>query len=132
MVGVWFILALLALACVVMAIVWMQTQRRGLSDKEIASLKEVWALTEKLEDPARRIIEADKILHTCLKMHGFTGSLGDALKKAGPRFTDENAVWHAHKLRNRIAHEINHQVSEEEALRAMNAFRRALKDLGMK
>ena len=66
-----------------------------------------------------------------LKKHGFEGSLGEKLKKAGPRFNDLNAVWSAHKLRNRIAHELS-EINKEEAKRALKQFKRALNDLGAK
>ncbi|EKD64900.1 MAG: hypothetical protein ACD_50C00256G0002 [uncultured bacterium] len=47
-------------------------------------------------------------------------------------FSDLNGVWFAHKLRNKIAHELDSRVSMGEAKRALAAFKRAFVDLGVK
>ena len=78
------------------------------------------------------IIEADKLLDFALKKYGYSGSLGEKLKKAGKLFSDENGVWVAHKMRNKLAHEINFQPSEFEFRSALESFRRALLDLKIK
>ena len=47
------------------------------------------------------VIEADKLLDKALMEIGVPGkTMGDRLKRSGGRFTDVNAVWRAHKLRN--------------------------------
>lgn len=80
------------------------SRRRRLTSFHSAKLKQLWAQMETNPNPAMKVIEADKILDQALKYLGFEGSLGDKLKTAGPRFSDLNAVWSAHKLRNRIWH----------------------------
>ena len=57
---------------------------------------------------------------------GYQGSFADKLKKAGPRFQNLDALWSAHKLRNRIAHEVGIHVQPKEAERALRAFEGAL------
>ena len=77
------------------------------------------------------VLEADKLLdHAMVEMgiHGKT--MGERLKHSGGRFSHLNAVWGAHKLRNQIAHEVDCQISYEQARRALRALRQALKDLG--
>ena len=76
------------------------------------------------------INEADKLLDHVMKQLGYPGErMGDRLKLAGPRFTDRNAVWRAHKLRNALAHEIGFDLVPSQAKEALRDFEQALKDL---
>ena len=56
--------------------------------------------------------------------------MGDRLKKAGGRFTNIDAVWRAHKLRNAIAHEDDLEITYRQAASALLIYKQALKDLG--
>jgi len=77
------------------------------------------------------ILNADKLLDQALRERGFKGeTMGERMKVAKKTWTNENHVWSAHKLRNRIAHEANVRVSFDETRRALVAFKQALKDLG--
>ncbi len=74
--------------------------------------------------------EADKLLDHVMKQLGYGGEkMADRLKLAGPRFTDQNAVWRAHKLRNALAHEVGFDLVPSQAKEALNDFEQALKDL---
>ncbi len=56
------------------------------------------------------VIEADKLLDFVLKSKKIKGeTLGDRLKHSKNLFSTSsyNKVWEVHKLRNRIAHELN-------------------------
>ena len=76
------------------------------------------------------IIEADKLLDKALTEMGAPGkTMGERLKKSGGRFSQLNAVWYAHKLRNQIAHEHGFTVEYTQARHALNSFKQALKDL---
>lgn len=91
--------------------------------------------TQRLEEAAaisdvhRSILEGDKVIDHALRELGFTGSFADKMKKAQPRFSDKDAVWNAHKLRNRIAHEHDVRVSNDQKRAAFTAYRNALRDL---
>ena len=77
------------------------------------------------------IIEADKLLDKAMMEMGIPGkTMGDRLKRAGSRFSNLNAVWRAHKLRNAIAHESGFEVGHKQAANALEIFKQALKDLG--
>lgn len=77
------------------------------------------------------INEADKLLDHVLRQQGFNGNtMGERLKSATPRFSDRNAVWRAHKLRNALAHEIGFDLVPSQAKEALADFERGLKDLG--
>lgn len=78
------------------------------------------------------IVEADKLLGKAMHEMGLPGnSMGERLKKSGKeKFSNLNAVWRVHKLRNQIAHEPRFSVDYLEAKRALVVYRQALKDLG--
>lgn len=77
------------------------------------------------------VLEADKLLDHALKARGFGGqTMGDRLKRARNTFKDNNAVWQAHKLRNRLAHESGITVSSGQVGGALGGFKGGLKDLG--
>ena len=77
------------------------------------------------------IINCDKLLDKAMIEMGVPGkTMGDRLKRAGGKFTNLNAVWRAHKLRNAIAHESDIEVSYKQAYNALQVYKQALKDLG--
>lgn len=77
------------------------------------------------------VVEADKLLDKALNEMGVPGkTMGERLKKSGTKFSQLNAVWHAHKLRNQIAHEPGFTLDYNQAKHALSTFRQALKDLG--
>lgn len=79
------------------------------------------------------LIDADKLLDYCMIGKGFAGeTMGDRLKSGGSRFNNLNAVWSAHKLRNQIAHEVEHDLVPEQIKRAINDLGIAIRDLGIR
>lgn len=77
------------------------------------------------------VSEADKLLDYVLKQSGVPGdTMGERLKRGGDRFSDINAIWSAHKLRNALAHEAKFDLVPSMAREAIRDFRQGLKDLG--
>ena len=78
------------------------------------------------------VVNADKLLDKALCEMGVPGkTMGERMKKLGnTKFSQTNAVWHAHKLRNQIAHEHNFQLDYNQAKHALSVYKQALKDLG--
>lgn len=77
------------------------------------------------------ILQADKLLDKALKERGFRGeTMGERMTSASREFTKREAVWAAHKLRNRIAHESSVRINSQLTRRALATFKKALKDLG--
>ena len=78
------------------------------------------------------IIQGDKLLDEALCEMGVQGrTMGDRMKKIGKeKFSELNKVWHAHKLRNQIAHDNNFQPDYKQAKNALATYKQALKDLG--
>src|SRR5690606_20404695 len=72
------------------------------------------------------VIEADKLLDIAMKESGIRGdTMGECLKTAKERWSNQNAVWSSHKLRNQIVHEADVQVSFETARRALPGLKQA-------
>ncbi|MEI7631903.1 MAG: hypothetical protein WCJ60_01110 [bacterium] len=77
------------------------------------------------------IINADKLLDTALKKRSFKGkSMGERLVSAQRKISNNEAVWIAHKLRNRLVHEHDVNLKEKDVMDALVGIRQALKDLG--
>ncbi|MCL1839775.1 hypothetical protein FWF89_02115 [Candidatus Saccharibacteria bacterium] len=78
------------------------------------------------------IVNGDKLLDRAMCEMGAPGkNMGERLKKIGKeKFSQLNAVWYAHKLRNQIAHEHGFSVDYNQARHALNTYKQALKDLG--
>ena len=77
------------------------------------------------------ILKADKLLDQVLRETGSRGqTMGERMKSRQNAWSNANAVWAAHKIRNQIAHDENVQLSETTVRRALASFKQALKDLG--
>lgn len=77
------------------------------------------------------VLNADKLLDQSLREKGARGeTMGERMKSAQSVWSNANAVWGAHKLRNQIAHEADVRVSYDDARRALASFKQALKDMG--
>lgn len=78
------------------------------------------------------IIDADKLLEEALRKRGFKGkTIGERLVKAQKDLSDNDSVWYAHKLRNRLVHEPQIRLQKHEAKDALGGFKQALHDLGV-
>jgi hypothetical protein len=77
------------------------------------------------------IIDADKLLDEALKKRGFNGkTMGERLVAAQRSLTNNDSVWYAHKLRNRLVHEPGVRLKKREAQNALNGIKQGLRDLG--
>ena len=81
---------------------------------------------------AMAIVNGDKLLDKALCEMGIPGrTMGDRLKKVGKeKFTQLNAVWYAHKMRNQIAHDHDFMPTFAQANHALETYKQALNDLG--
>lgn len=78
------------------------------------------------------LIEADKLLDYVMIQKGFTGeTMGDRLKSGGSAFSNLNAIWDAHKLRNQMAHDVEHDVVPEQFKQAIATLGQGIRDLGV-
>ncbi|MBR2741575.1 hypothetical protein IKD98_02365 [Candidatus Saccharibacteria bacterium] len=130
-----FIIAILIVAVLIFVAILL-TGKRGYHFNVTQYQARFLAIENKLsaDNPATymtTIIEADKLLDKAMIEMGAVGkTMGDRLKRIGSRFTNLNAVWRAHKLRNAIAHESDIEVTFKQASNALQIYKQALKDLG--
>ncbi len=128
------VLVILFLVLAFVLAVWVffaQGKKRKIGQRELKYIHSHWDRVIRIHqvNPKEAIIDADKLLDYTLKVRGYQGPLGEKLKKAGPLFSDRNGVWSAHKLRNRVAHELG-DIKKSEVKSALKGFKRALNDLG--
>lgn len=77
------------------------------------------------------VINADKLLDEALKKLGYKGkTMGERLVSAQRQFSDNDLVWFAHKLRNKLVHESGIKLRRHDAQQALKGFRQGLRDLG--
>lgn len=78
------------------------------------------------------IIEADNILDELLKERGYGGeTLGERMKSIdGTKMVSLSDAWDAHKLRNQIAHQVDMEVTQRMAMKAIVQYERVFKELG--
>ncbi|MFH1749345.1 MAG: hypothetical protein ABH837_00375 [bacterium] len=78
----------------------------------------------------KAILSADKLLDFTLKNQRFSGdTMAERLRSAESRFSAYNDIWYAHKLRNRIVHDVNDEIQSYEINKAIKIYEKALKDL---
>lgn len=77
------------------------------------------------------IIQADSLLDEALRKRRYKGkSMGERLVSAQKTLSNNDAAWYAHKLRNKLVHEVDVTLSQKDVQKALIGFRQALKDLG--
>ena len=131
-----FILAILIVAVLVFVVILL-TGKKGAHHFDVRAYQAHFlAIQNKLakDNPATfvtSVINADKLLDKALIEIGIPGkTMGDRLKHSPERFSDINAVWRAHKMRNALAHDTSAEITYRQAATALLAYKQALKDLG--
>lgn len=77
------------------------------------------------------IIQADSLLDEALKRRRFKGkTMGERLVSAQKALTNNDGAWYAHKLRNKLVHEVDINLTQKDVQKALVGLRQALKDLG--
>jgi hypothetical protein len=129
-----FLAAIIIFGLIVLALLTKFTPRRQARlDQQF--FQQQWAeLLARVKTPegmVLAVVDADKLLDHALKKHHFKGkTMGERLVSAQRMISDNDAVWYAHKLRNRLVHEPNVKLKKKEAQTALAGFRQGLKDLG--
>ena len=130
-----FILAILIVAGLILLAMMVTKKRQHKFDKERYQTRFL-AIENHLNknSPAtfmKTVIDGDKLLDKAMMEMGIPGkNMGERLKHAKDKFTDINAVWRAHKLRNALAHEDDLEITYRQAAGALAIYKQALKDLG--
>lgn len=133
--GVIFLLAAVIIVGILLFTVVTLSKKGGAFDVE--KYRTRWMTIEqslvKDNEPSYHmaILNADKLLDQALREAGVKGqTMGDRMKFARDKWSNRDAVWASHKMRNKIAHETDVRVSYDTARRALAGFKQGLKDLG--
>jgi hypothetical protein len=123
-----------ALIVVVPIVLYVVLQFAKSNRSDVVQNRKNWQRVKSIasgSEPQFAIIEADKVFDQALKQRGFRGeTMGDRLRSAKPSLKNNNAVWSAHKLRNRLVHETEVKVSKKEVSTALASFEKGLRSLG--
>jgi hypothetical protein len=129
-----FIIMIIIFGLIVLAVVSRLAKRRPQTLNRSYfqhSWLELLARVKTPEGMMLAVIDADKLLDEALRKHHFKGgTMGERLVSAQRIISDNDAVWYAHKLRNRLVHEPNIRLKKKEAQTALAGFKQGLKDLG--
>lgn len=132
------ILALVVILVLGLGLLVLVSRRRvGLSEGERMRIQAMWSNVELLmgdDNEAawmKAVFEADKALDYALTARGIPGTnLGDKLKNGRNAFNNVQVAWDAHKLRNKLAHEMDVRLARHEAEQAIRLFKDSLRQLG--
>lgn len=130
----WLVVAAVIIAAVLFIIMRFMPYSANIDKEKYQSR---WLEIEHGLNPGSRdsqymaILKADKLLDQVLRDTGSRGqTMSERMKSRQNAWSNANAVWAAHKIRNQIAHDENVQLSETTVRRALASFKQALKDLG--
>ena len=130
----YFLIAVIVFGIAVLVIIAVLGKRRPYvlkKDYFHQQWAELLARVKTPEGMVLAVIDADKLLDEALRRRRFKGkTTGERLVAAQREISDNDAVWYAHKLRNRLVHEPNIRLKKREAQTALAGFRQCLKDLG--
>jgi hypothetical protein len=132
--SIYLAITLVALLILVGLASWF-AKRRFLGRLNIKKFTERWNEAQKLCASKNTwplaIINADKLLDDALKQSHYKGkTMGERLVSAQRDLSDNDAVWFAHKLRNKLVHEEFGDLKKREVQKVLLGFRQALRDLG--
>jgi hypothetical protein len=129
-----FLIAIIIFGAIVLAVVSRLAKRRP-SNLNQEYFRQQWTeLLARVKSPEGMmlaIIDADSLLDEALKKHHLKGkTMGERLVSAQRMISDNDTVWYAHKLRNRLVHEPHVRLKKSEAKNALEGFKQGLRDLG--
>ena len=125
------VLIVLVIIYLIIILAWKKWYKVRWSNANLQLFNKNWQRIQQEGDLRMRVIEADKLLDIMLRKRNVEGSLGEKLKKYGSNFSDLDGLWRAHKLRNKLAHEMGLKIASAEVDVAIKTFGRAFKDLGL-
>lgn len=133
MMEAWAILIGVVILIVAFGLYVLFYRKQHFSTRQKKNIRKYWMEVELLgkHNPEQAILRADKLLDHALEIAGFKGTLGEKLKQARHVFSDNNQLWNAHKIRNKIAHEVHFQPNPTQVMAALKGFRQAFHDLGV-
>lgn len=84
---------------------WFSKQRELRKDKKDEYKNDIQKISI-LSSPSEQIMKYDIILHRILKDYGYSWNVCDQLKAKPRMINNLNTIWSLHKLRNKLAHDM--------------------------
>lgn len=129
-----FLITVIGAGLALLAVITLLTRKmsKGLNQDYFAGKwKNLQKGLSKPETWPMAIIQADSLLDEALRKRHFKGkTMGERLVSAQKSLKDNDATWYAHKLRNKIVHEVDIKLTQKDTQKALMGLRQALKDLG--
>jgi hypothetical protein len=129
------IVAILGAAVIVLTIatvVYKKAPRRVKQQSFTRKWRDVQKLCAHQETWPQAVIKADELVDDVLKRkqkHGKT--MGERMVAAQKLFSNNDMLWHSHKLASHIRHSAEEvRLKEKDVKEALVGFRQALRDLG--
>ncbi|MEZ4210609.1 MAG: hypothetical protein R3B38_02770 [Patescibacteria group bacterium] len=130
---------LVGILVVALAILWLfRSKPAKVSEQDKAKIRAAWDQINNLLDStddhawAKAVMDADKVLDLAMAMVGAQGQgLGEKLKRNEQMLGDVNRVWNAHKLRNRLAHDVDVNITKPAAVEAVRTFEGVIRRIGL-
>jgi len=97
----------------------------------IKKWREIQKLCANPDDWSHAIVHADMLLNEVLTKKRFNGkTTGERMVNAGGLFSNNDSIWNAHKLANKIKQDGAVNLKDSEVKEALIAFGQSLRDLG--
>lgn len=128
------IIALVGVSIVLITLVVIISRKlpkRIKSHQYVKKWRDIQKLCANSEDWSHAIVHADMLLNEVLTKKRFNGkTTGERMVNAGSVFSNNDGIWNAHKLANRIKQNGIENLKDSEVKEALIAFGQSLRDLG--
>ncbi|MCA9346565.1 hypothetical protein KC960_03690 [Candidatus Saccharibacteria bacterium] len=126
-----FIIGLAVVIITILTFVMRKLPKRIKTQIYVKKWRDIQKLCANSEDWSHAIVHADMLLEEVLKKKKITGkTMGEKLVNSEDRFTNNEALWNAHKLANSIKQNGDKSLKDSEVKEALIAFGQSLRDLG--
>lgn len=120
------------LGVILLALIIWKIPKRIKKEHYVTRWKKLQQLCADKTQWPQAIVAADDLLNEALKKKRFKGkNMGERLVEAQKNFTDNDAVWFAHKLRTKIDMNPDVKLKKEDVQKALVGLRQGLKDIGV-
>lgn len=119
------------IAITLIVIISRKLPKRIKSHQYVKKWRDIQKLCANPDDWSHAIVHADMLLNEVLVKKRFSGkTTGERMVNAGSIFSNNDGIWNAHKLANKIKQNGVANLKDSEVKEALIAFGQSLRDLG--
>ncbi len=126
-----FFLIFIVVDLILLFFIILYGKRKTFKSNEISFFRTHWEKIIQNNDNRQSLIEADKLLDLFLGKKGYIGSLGDKLKSFSRSYERIDNIWFAHKLRNKLVHEVGFYLKKSDFDKALKAYKEIFSFMGL-